>query len=732
MTETAEFYIKNFDFNEEIAENIKEDPFVTNLWPIVYLISDKNKNKAYVGETTDASSRVRSHLRNKEKKLLTTIHLIESRKFNKSATLDIESNLIKYLDGDGQYELLNGNLGLANHNYYQKNEIYWEIFKRIWSNLIDLKIAEKDIETINDSDVFKYSPYKSLSKDQKESLIEILRGLTSEKTNSIFVEGGAGTGKTILAVYLFKLINTEIEDLNLKEFKSEKDELVDLLLKLKGKKEKPKMALVVPMASFRNTLQKIFKNVKGLKKSMVIGPSDLSRDSYDIVIVDEAHRLRRRVNLTNYASFDSANKRLGFGKENNELDWVIKQSKKRILFYDEYQSIKPTDIEKEDFDSVKNKKDAVIQKLVSQFRVKGGNGFVSFVDDLLNVRAKKYEEYLPGDGYEFLLFDSIQMMSEKIKEKEDKEGLSRLVAGYSWKWVTQNNNEEGMTDISIQDMKFKWNSTSNDWINSKNSINEVGCIHTTQGYDLNYIGVIFGNEIDYDEENDEIIIIKENYFDANGKKTIKSAEKLKEYIVNIYKTMMLRGIKGAYVYACNENLREYFRKHIPGFEKPSKFKLEILPVADVKKYENAVPLYDIDVAAGVFSGEQSVFEDEVKWVKIPDRNLNENLFVAKVVGESMNRRIKNGSYCLFRANPVGTRDGKVVLAKLHESTDTETGGHYTIKVYQSKKDYSFDGSWRHEKVALNPDSDDPNFQPIVFTENIEEKVSIIAEFIREL
>ena len=196
--------------------------------------------------------------------------------------------------------------------------------------------------------------------------------------------------------------------------------------------------------------------------------------------------------------------------------------------------------------------------------------------------------------------------------------------------------------------------------------------------------------------------------------------------------MMLRGIKGAYVYACNENLREYFRKHIPVYEKPSEFELEILPEAGVKKYENAVPLYDLEVAAGVFSGEQSVFDDDVKWVKIPDRNLNENLFVAKVVGESMNRRIKNGSYCLFRANPIGTRNGKVVLAKLHESTDSENGGHYTIKVYESEKEESFDSSWKHKKVVLKPDSDDSSFKPIVFTENVEGKVSVVAEFIAEL
>ena len=729
MTEATDFYIKNFVFNKNISEEIEEDQFVKNLWPIVYLISDNKKRKAYVGETTDASSRVKSHLRNETKKMLTTIHFIESKKFNKSATLDIESNLIKYLSGDGKYKLLNGNLGLANHNYYQKNEVYWEIFKKIWSKLIDLKIAEKDIETINNSDVFKYSPYKSLSTDQQESLIGILKGLTDEKTNTIFVEGGAGTGKTILAIYLFKLINSELEDLNLEEFKSEKGNLIDLLLKLKEKKEKPKMALVVPMTSFRNTLKKIFKNVAGLHQRMVIGPTDLSKEKYDIIVVDEAHRLRRRVNLTNYASFDAANRRLGFGKENNELEWVVRQGKKRILFYDENQSIKPTDVIKEDFDKVKYDKNTSVLKLHSQFRVKGGNGFVSFIDDILGLGVSSREDYYIDENYEFFLFDSIREMSEKIKEKEKKEQLSRLVAGYSWEWVTKGKKEKGGVDIFIQDMTFKWNGENVEWINSENSINEVGCIHTTQGYDLNYVGVIFGEEIDYDPEKGEITIDKNKYFDKNGKNTIESPEKLKEYILNIYKTMMLRGIKGAYVFACNENLREYLREHIPVYEEPQK--LEILSPEKVKPFENAVPLYDLEIAAGDFSDVQHV--DDVKWVKLPENfKARKDYFVAKVVGESMNRRIKNGSYCLFRASPVGTRDGKVVLAKLLDSTDTETGGHYTVKMYESKKNDLSDESWEHEIIKLKPDSDDPSFEPIVFTENVDERVSIIAEFIAEL
>jgi hypothetical protein len=99
-------------------------------------------------------------------------------------------------------------------------------------------------------------------------------------------------------------------------------------------------------------------------------------------------------------------------------------------------------------------------------------------------------------------------------------------------------------------------------LNSSNSHNEVGCIHTTQGYDLNYVGIIFGSEIDYNPSTNEIFIIKENYKDKNGKNGIVDIEVLHQYILNIYKTLMYRGINGTFVYVCNENLRSYMKQHI--------------------------------------------------------------------------------------------------------------------------------------------------------------------------
>jgi DUF2075 family protein len=160
------------------------------------------------------------------------------------------------------------------------------------------------------------------------------------------------------------------------------------------------------------------------------------------------------------------------------------------------------------------------------------------------------------EDYDFRVFDSVQDMIFAIKEKDKQYGLSRVVAGYAWSWKTRNGGEY---DIDIDGLKLVWNSTQDDWVNSKNAINEVGCIHTVQGYDLNYTGVIIGPEVSYDPEKHEILVHKDKYEDINGKRSLSKPEELKSYILNIYKTLLTRGIYGTYLYVSDENLRKYLK-----------------------------------------------------------------------------------------------------------------------------------------------------------------------------
>jgi len=114
--------VSKHTFDKESVKNLEDNLWVKNLWPLIYIISDDTLGEAYIGESTNAISRLQNHLANKQRSKLNKLHLITSNKFNKSAALDIESNLISYMAGDGKYLLQNGNSGLANHNYYQKDQ----------------------------------------------------------------------------------------------------------------------------------------------------------------------------------------------------------------------------------------------------------------------------------------------------------------------------------------------------------------------------------------------------------------------------------------------------------------------------------------------------------------------------------------------------------------------------------------------------------------------------------
>jgi len=727
MISGKSFEIKNYRFNSDITDQISTLKFAKDFWPIVYIISHDDENLAYIGETTDVISRMSAHRKSSEKSKLTAVYLIESDQFNKSATLDIEANLIKYFAGDGKYILLNGNLGIANHSYFQKQE-YWQLFTSIWDELRSRGITRNSLETIDNSDLFKYSPYKSLSALQQKGILMIIDSLMGESSKSIIIKGGAGSGKTVMAVYLFKLLVTNLEDFNYSDLgKDEEGELFEKVLKLKERFKNPKMALVVPMSSFRNTLKKVFSHVKGLKRSMVISPSEMSKDEYDLVIVDEAHRLKRRKNLTGYAAFDANNKRLGLNKETgNELDWVHIQSKTAVYFYDTEQSVKPTDVLPDSFNEIVQSSESKVLELTSQFRVNGGNGYVQFLNGLLK-RNGHSASFFNSDKYDLKLFTEFQSFVKEIKQKDVEYGLSRMIAGFAWPWISKNNPE--LFDISIEDIKLKWNMVPDDWINSDGSVNEVGCIHTTQGYDLNYAGIIFGNEIGYDSESQEILIRKENYYDKKGKAGIENPEELKEYILNIYKTIMLRGIRGTYVYVCDPELRKYMSQFIPVIGKEVEKEPEPEDI-DLIPYENSVPLYDLEAAAGGFSNQQIVNQKE--FVRVPEGvRITRNMFACRVVGESMNRIIPNGSICLFKQYEGGSRNGLIVLCRSSEFQDTEMGSGFTVKEYSSKKVIN-DSGWEHESITLKPLSTDPSYETISLDPDNMETFSVIGVFERVL
>lgn len=517
--------IKSYKYNQDTYKELKDFHLGQN-WPVVYLM--ENTNEIYVGESTNVAARAKQHFDNQERKRMKEMHIITDEEYNISAAKDIESLLIEYISGDGKRKLQNRNGGMQKHEYYEK-EKYQAKFELIWEELRTRHFVSQTLDEIRNKDVFKFSPYKSLTEDQMSVVLGLREQIMRKDSSTTIVNGGPGTGKTVLAIYLFKYLREHEETQNLK------------------------IGLVIPMTALRQTIGNVFRNISGLKKTDVLGPNQVAEGEYDLLIIDEAHRLKKRKNLTGYGSFDKTNKLLGFDKhKGTELDWIIKSSKHQIFFYDEQQSVRSTDVDHKRFEELK----AFNFELETQHRVKLGEDYVEMVRDFWERNENNFD--VP-EGYDFKIFDDISEFRKSITEKNDKVGLSRIVSGYSWRWISKGKeNPYQHPDIVIDGQEFIWNTVLKDWVNSENSINEVGCIHTIQGYDLNYVGVIIGKEIDYDPVKKEFVIDLDNYFDMKGKAKT-DPEEVKRHLLNIYKTLMTRGILGTYIYVMNDELRKHLK-----------------------------------------------------------------------------------------------------------------------------------------------------------------------------
>ncbi len=188
-------------------------------------------------------------------------------------------------------------------------------------------------------------------------------------------------------------------------------------------------------------------------------------------------------------------------------------------------------------------------------------------------------------------------------------------------------------------------------------------------------------------------------------------------------------------YLREDHLRDAIRKDTSWFEQADKTEetkertvLRIVQARQKDRYVNCIPLVPLKLAAGAFSDPQRLDTEEWDWVEIDThRRLRPGMFVAQVVGKSMEPSIPNGSYCLFAAPVTGTRQGRTVVVGLLDDLDPETGERYTVKRYESQKAASEDGTWRHVKIILKPNN--PDFQPIELTCEDEGSIQVIAEFL---
>jgi DUF2075 family protein len=582
------FDIERLDFNDSAVKTwAAVDPRRTN-WPVVYLLDappvpngkGAKLKDIYVGESLNVAGRMRQHLDSELKSHLQKIRVIIDDRFNKSVCLDLESYLIRLFAGDGAFQVLNRNEGITDADYYER-ALYRETFREVFDRLKDEGMFTRTIREIENSDLFKLSPFKALTNDQAIAVEDILEGLFSDlqtaASSTIVIQGNPGTGKTVVAIYLLKLLadiraaqpgDVHDSDSMFSEFFVEgyPEMLRDF-----------RMGIVIPQQSLRESTSRVFKKTPGLEPAMVLTAFDVgqSDEMFDLLIVDETHRLNQRANQPSgplNAKFRAITERL-FGhddKSKTQLDWIKARSRHQIFLVDADQSVRPADLPSELLRALSGEaKDRRRHyPLSTQMRVQAGADYVEYIRSILPADGDVTTPPPPQTftGYDFRMFDDLGEMHAAIRAKDGEHGLARLVAGYAWEWHSKGGSEK--YDIELDGQRLRWNSKTVDWIASTGSLDEVGSIHTVQGYDLNYAGVIIGQDLRYDPDARRLYMDRASYFDKKGKENnptlgrVYSDDDLLRFITNIYRVLLTRGIRGTYVYVCDPALRDYLHEFL--------------------------------------------------------------------------------------------------------------------------------------------------------------------------
>ena len=568
-----------------------EDPRHAN-WPVVYVLDGPpstrsargpRRDDVYVGESLNAAGRLRQHIDSTRRGHLRTARVIVSETFNKSACLDLESRLIELFSGDGRYTVLNRNIGITNAEYYDR-VAYTAQFEAVFDQLRAEGLFRRSITEIENDDLFKLSPFKALTRDQEVAVEGVLEALVEDlrvgTVSTTVIQGEPGTGKTILAIYLLKLI-ADVRRLEPDDVIDSDSLLTDYFLgENRGLLEGLRTAFVVPQQSLRRSVAKVFASTPGLEDIAVLTPFQVgeSLDRFDLLVVDEAHRLNQRANQAsgplNKKFSDITARLFGFDDTTKtQLDWIRAQSDHQILMLDPSQTVRPADLPAATVGALLDdaRRTDRLFPLMSQMRVAAGSDYVGHIRRILGATSSAGPERpltsaSLGD-YEFRMFDDVAAMHQVIRERDAERGLARMVAGYAWKWVSKK--DPAAFDIVIDDYRARWNSTTKDWIGSSTALDEIGSIHTVQGYDLNYAGVIIGPDLRYDAEGGRLVMDRASYFDAKGQEnnptlgiTYTDAD-LRVLISNIYAVLMTRGIRGTFVHVVDPALREHLRRFIP-------------------------------------------------------------------------------------------------------------------------------------------------------------------------
>lgn len=540
-------------------------------YPVVYIVNDEKNNQfsVYVGETTDIIRRTNQHLIDDIKKenrddwrdfatsSTTKMFVIGHNHFNKSLTLDIENRLMLYLSSVENVIRVHNRKENPQNEYYTSNELD-NIFSKIWHSLRKRNKQLFPVESIvRNSAIFKASPFHKLTEEQIEAKNNIINKISASISKNqegtlILVKGEAGAGKTVLMSSLVDdLLNSDdisfIKDNNYINLIVNHNNQLSVYKEIERK-------LNWNSGSSLEVANKPTQFLNALRKEKI---------KAGVVIVDEGHLLLTAKNQSYLGG--------------NHLKDLLAQSKVVVLVYDDKQIMSKSQIWTDDtfleLEHEANLKGNLIE-LRNQMRIKANSETVNWIRSIIDDgEIKKLKK---DKQYDIKCFNSpLELQNAiKLKDSDQKLGISRLVATYDWPFVEEKKKlATPKWFVEIDDWKAPWNQqlqpekkySKMSWIEQPQTIHEVGSTFTVQGFDLNYVGVIIGPSVKY--RNGKIIfdISKSKNKNAVQNRKLESGEMMnygERLLRNELNVLLTRGVNGLFVYAVDEELQNALKKAI--------------------------------------------------------------------------------------------------------------------------------------------------------------------------
>lgn len=512
----------------------------------------------------------------------------------------------------------------------------------------------------------------------------------AKKKSVVIVKGGPGTGKSVIAL-----------------------EVMGELLR-----QKKSVIHATGSSAFTNTLRQLVgSRARGLFKFFNSFVS-AEEHAFDVLIADEAHRIRET---------SSSGWPRPIRSDVPQVDELLKVARLCIFFIDEKQIVRPNEVGSIQLIKNASKKfrvqaDEIAEfELHTQFRCSGSDAYLQWLDHVLAIRDAESPHF--DERMELRIFDDPSEMMEEVRTRNrEKKNSARIAAGFCWRWSKPKRDGSLVNDVKIGHFEMPWEKKDAfwRWATDDSGMEQVGTVYTAQGFEFDYIAVIFGNDLVYDEKENTWKAVPTHSFDTQ---VTRGNPNLTDHLKSVYRVLLSRAHKGVYVYFMDPGTRHYFESHLGRRVEAAERRDE---QKAIKQFRTHLPLYALSVAAGGFSESQEV--RPLGWIPVSiGRSLRKDMFVAQVKGHSMEPTIRDGSYCVFQFERGGSRKGKVVLVQSRHLDDPESDGQYTVKRYFSEKEHSDDGTWRHKKITLVPDNRE--FKEIVLKDVDPSEFKVIAEFV---